>query len=60
MYNNVTMNSGNNIAYDYVIDNIDSNINMDICNNVAESSDVSEIIMIKNIRKLNYKTKFLL
>lgn len=48
IYNNMTMNSGNNVAYDYVIDNIDSNINMDICNNVAETSDVSEIIMIKN------------
>jgi len=48
IYNNMPL-TNNNIAYDYVIDNIDSNINMEMCNNNAsESSNVSEIIMIKN------------
>ena len=50
IYNNMTLTgNNNNVAYDYIIDNIDSTINMDICNNNASDiSDVSEIIMIKN------------
>ena len=50
IYNNMTLTgNNNNVAYDYIIDNIDSNINMDICNNNgSDTSDVSEIIMIKN------------
>jgi len=52
VYNNMTMSNNGMYDHDYIIDNIDSNINMEICNDIPEnisgSTDISEIIMIKN------------
>ena len=38
--------NNNNISYDYIIDNIDNNLNMDVCS--EQTDNVSNIIRIKN------------
>tara|TARA_Y100000389_G_C17407242_1_gene488770 strand:- start:350 stop:1186 length:837 start_codon:yes stop_codon:yes gene_type:complete len=57
-YNYIDLNSNisgipmndfnNNVSYDYVINNLDSNLNMDVCSDSGQNENVANIIKIKN------------